>query len=183
MPSILNSRLDVPKSASEDHERRRDSGSSDLPAMQTPIPIQCPQTAHLSPQQPPHTSLATISATTSTPTHSTVQSTRSVQDTPTDFCCLPHEKKNTGLDKINSLAHIIIVETLNPSNQTQHRQYLRLDSQRDIEVPNDVIHAQWHTSAGPEKHHGRLQPDCVMPAVIDDYLGDQLDGPADLWAC
>ena len=43
--------------------------------------------------------------------------------------------------------------TLRPRDQTQRGQYLRLNPQRNVELGDDVIDPQGHTSHGPEEHH------------------------------
>jgi len=50
-------------------------------------------------------------------------------------------------------AHIFIMKTLNPRNQTQYREDLRLYLQRNVEVAGDVVGAEWDAGAGPEEHH------------------------------
>lgn len=70
--------------------------------------------------------------------------------------------------------HISIVKALPPSNQTQHRQYLRLNLQRNIEVRRYVISTERDASTCPEEHHRALQPDCVVTSVVDYDLGYEL---------
>ena len=70
--------------------------------------------------------------------------------------------------------------TLRPRDQTQGRQYLRLDPQRNIELRDDIIDPQWHTSHGPKEHHRRLQALRMVSTIINYDLRDELDGPADL---
>jgi hypothetical protein len=41
-------------------------------------------------------------------------------------------------------------------------------------MSRDVVCAKWDASARPEEHHGALQTDCVVTAIINDYLGDEL---------
>lgn len=70
--------------------------------------------------------------------------------------------------------YVIIMVALNPSNQTEHRQDLRLNQQRDIKTIGDIIGAEGHTSAGPEQHHGSLKAGSVVSTVVDDDLWDEL---------
>lgn len=70
--------------------------------------------------------------------------------------------------------HIIIVKALPPSNQTQDRQDLRLNLQRNVEVRGYIISTERDASACPEKHHRALQPDCVVTSVVDYDLGYEL---------
>ncbi len=51
---------------------------------------------------------------------------------------------------------------------------MRLHLQSYVEMSRDVVYAKWDASARPEEHHGALQTDCVMTAIINDYLGDEL---------
>lgn len=51
------------------------------------------------------------------------------------------------------LTHIIIMKALSPGNQTQHRENLRLNLQRNVEIRRDVVCAERDPGAGPEEHH------------------------------
>lgn len=70
--------------------------------------------------------------------------------------------------------HIVVIITLDPSNETQNRQYLRLDLQRDIEVASDIVRAERDACTCPEKHHGPLKTNGIVSAVVDDYLRNKL---------
>jgi hypothetical protein len=79
-----------------------------------------------------------------------------------------------GLLKGAENKYRVIIVTLNPSNQTQHRKNLRLDFECYIEIPRYIVSAEWDAGQGPEKHHRALQSFGVVAAVVDDYLGDEL---------
>jgi hypothetical protein len=74
--------------------------------------------------------------------------------------------------------HPLVVVALDPSDEAQHREDLRLYLKGDVEFLDNVVHAQGHAGPGPEHHHGGLEADGVVAAVVDDDLGDELDGPA-----
>jgi hypothetical protein len=67
-----------------------------------------------------------------------------------------------------------IVIALNPRNETQKRQYLRLNSQSNVELFDDVVYPKRDTSPCPEHHHRRLKTRCIMTTVVNDDLGNQL---------
>jgi len=48
---------------------------------------------------------------------------------------------NTSLAKLSMhrRTHVIIIETLAPGDQTQHRQNLRLNQKRDVEIASNVV--------------------------------------------
>ena len=66
-----------------------------------------------------------------------------------------------------------------PSDQAQDGQDLGLNTQRDVELSDDVVHAQWHSGGGPKKHHGGLQTCGIVTSVVDEDLRQKLDGPAE----
>lgn len=63
---------------------------------------------------------------------------------------------------------------LNPGDEGEEREDLRLDLQGDVEGLHDVVDAERHAGPGPPHHHGGLQAGGVVAAVVDDYLGDEL---------
>lgn len=64
--------------------------------------------------------------------------------------------------------------TLDPRHQTQRRQDLGLDLQRDVEIPGYVVGAEGDAGAGPQEHHRALKSDGVVAPIIDNDLRDQL---------
>lgn len=79
-----------------------------------------------------------------------------------------------------STTYIIVMIALNPRDETQHRQNLRLDLKSNVEFRNNVVCSERHACTCPEKHHGPLQTYRIMPSVIDDDLRDQL--PSHHWS-
>lgn len=78
------------------------------------------------------------------------------------------------------MPYLFIIVTLNPSHQTKNNENLGLDAQGNIELLYDVIDSQRYSSPSPKHHHSWLQPDGIVPTIINDDLRDQLDRPADL---
>lgn len=125
--------------------------NSFIPSTQTPIPSQCHQT--ISRYHLPRSSTSSHSIAT---THQPLSSLTHISTT-----------------------HIVIIVTLDPRDETQQRQNLRLNLKRNIEITRDVVGPKRHTGTGPEKHHGALEADGVMTTVIDYDLWDELDRPTD----
>lgn len=98
--------------------------------------------------------------------------TITARDFTTDQCCAELSVVNSGCGKDET--YFLIVITLDPCEQAQKRQCLRLDFQSNVEISDNVIHAQWDSSPGPKHHHGRLQTSGVVSAVIDNDLRDEL---------
>lgn len=72
------------------------------------------------------------------------------------------------------LTYTFIVVALNPRDETQQRQDLRLNTQRNVELLDDVVHAQRHAGPCPKHHHRGLKASCIMAAIVDNDLGDEL---------
>lgn len=67
-----------------------------------------------------------------------------------------------------------VVLALDPGGQAEGREDLRLDLERNVKVLHDVVRPQRDPGSRPEEHHDGLQSRRVMPAVVDDNLGNQL---------
>jgi hypothetical protein len=67
-----------------------------------------------------------------------------------------------------------IVIALDPRNQAQEGQQLRLHLKRNIIPFDDVVHSKWHSSPSPEHHHGGLKTDGIVSFPIDHNLRNQL---------
>jgi hypothetical protein len=102
--------------------------------------------------------------------------------------------------------HSVVVHALRPSDEAQRSQDLRLDLQSRVEVVRYIEYAERHARYCPEEHHTCVQAwgisfpfsfrhhsqpsqykframgltSRMVPAVVDDNLGDELDGPAHL---
>lgn len=76
--------------------------------------------------------------------------------------------------KMNIVSYSFVVVALDPSDETQKRQDLRLYPQGDVELFDDVVHAQRHTRPCPEHHHRWLKTRCIMSSIINDDLRNQL---------
>lgn len=70
------------------------------------------------------------------------------------------------------LFHLVVIKALDPRDEAQRGQDLRLDLQRDAKFGGDVVRAERDAGTGPEEHHRRLQACGVVPPVIDDDLRD-----------
>lgn len=73
-----------------------------------------------------------------------------------------------------TVPYTFVIVALNPGDEAQQRENLGLDAQRDIELLDDVIHAQRYARPRPEHHHRRLKTSRIMPAIIHNDLGDEL---------
>lgn len=71
---------------------------------------------------------------------------------------------------VGSMTHMPVVHGLRPSSETQARQDLRLDLQRQMLIAEDVVDPQRKTRNGPEYHHRRRQTLGRGAFVIEPYL-------------
>ena len=72
-----------------------------------------------------------------------------------------------------------VVVALSPSDQGEKGEDLGLDSERDVERLADVVYAEGDAGGGPEEHHGGLEASGVVATVVEEDLGEELDGPAE----
>jgi hypothetical protein len=52
------------------------------------------------------------------------------------------------------ISYSLVVITLNPSYQAEEDEDLRLYAQRNVELFDDVVHAERDSGPCPEHHHG-----------------------------
>lgn len=72
--------------------------------------------------------------------------------------------------------YLTINATLAPRHQTQRRQDLRLDDQRNVEVVHCVINCERAAGDSPDEHEIGVEIVDGVAAVVEDDLGEELEG-------
>lgn len=67
-----------------------------------------------------------------------------------------------------------VVKTLRPGDKAEKSEDLGLDSQRHIQLLDDIVHAKRDAGDGPQHHHRRLEAVGVVAPIIDEDLRQKL---------